>query len=92
MKFGKTYTNKLVSFVDRYFTWDTRTMKREGTDNLFDFWAISRENGHKVSVCIDRNSYGLWVSIRKDDEYIIAECLKSYTDVARFKQMIKCLS
>jgi hypothetical protein len=92
MKFGKTYTNKLISFADRYFTWDKRTMRRENTDSTFDFWAISRENGHTVSVCIDRNSYGLWVSIRKDDEYIIGEHLKSYSDVTNFKRMIKCLS
>lgn len=92
MKFGKTYTNKLVSFADRYFTYDKKTMRREGTDRLFDFFAISRENGHTVSVCINRSSYGLWVSIRKDDEYIIGEYLHSYSEVTIFKKMIKCLS
>ena len=92
MKFGKTYTNKLVSFADRYFTYDKKTMKREHTDISFDFYAFRKENGVYTTVCINRNEYGLWACIRKGDNYIVAKHLKSYQEVASFKKMIRCLS
>lgn len=90
MKFGKTFTNKLVSYADRYFTWDSRTMRREGTDKLFDFFAINRENGH-TTVCIDRSTVGLWVSIQKNNHFIYSGFLKNYKEVDAFKKMIRCL-
>jgi hypothetical protein len=91
MKFGKTFTNKLISYADQHFTYDTRTMRREGTDKLFDFFAISRENGTTTTVCIDRSSVGLWVSIQKNGHFIYSGYLKSYKEVDRFKCMIRCL-
>lgn len=91
MKFGKTFTNKLVSYADRYFTWDKRTLRREGTDGNFDFFAICRENGHTISVCIDRSNYGLWTSIKKDQRFIFSGYLKTYKEVSTFKKMIRCL-
>lgn len=91
MKFGKTFTNKLVSYADRYFTWDSRTMRREGTDKMFDFFAIREEDGRKTTVCIDRLYGMLWVSIEKDDHYIYSGFLKSYSDVTNFKKMVRCL-
>ena len=91
MKFSKTFTNKLVSYTDRHFTWDKRTMRREGTDKLFDFFAICRNEGVTTSVCIDRSKYGLWVSIRKNDTYIIANHLKTYKEIDAFKKMVRCL-
>ena len=91
MKFSKTFTNKLVSYTDRYFTYDHRTMRREGTDKLFDFFAIRRENGVTTSVCVNRSKQGVWVSIRKNDEYICGDFVKTYTEVDAFKKMIKCL-
>ena len=92
MKFGKTFTNKLVSFADRYFTYDSKSMRREGTDISFDFYAIRKENGQYTAVCINRNEYGLWACIRKGDDYIYSGHLKSYQEVANFKKMIRCLS
>lgn len=91
MKFSRTFTNKLVSYADRYFTYDSRTMRREGTDKLFDFFAINRDNGNTTCVCIDRSTIGLWVSIQKNNHYIYSGFLKTYTEVDNFKKMIRCL-
>ena len=92
MKFSKTFVNKLVSYADRYFSYDSRTMKREGTDKLFDFFAISRENGTTTCVCIDRNaSHHLWVSIQRNGQFIYSGFLKTYKEVDNFKTMIRCL-
>lgn len=89
MKFSKTFTNKLISYADRYFTYDSRTMRREGTDKLFDFLAINRDT--TTTVCIDRNSVGLWVSIQKNGHFIYSGFLKTYKEVDSFKRMIRCL-
>lgn len=92
MKFSKTFTNKLVSYADRYFTWDSRKMKRENIGEMFDFFAISRDNGITTCVCIDRSSqHGIWTSIQRGNTYIHHGFLKTYADVNAFKKMIKCL-
>lgn len=90
MKFSRTFTNKLISYADRYFTYDSRTMRREGTDKLFDFFAINRENGN-TTVCIDRSTVGLWVSIQKNNHFIYSGFLKTYKEVDNFKKMVRCL-
>lgn len=90
MKFSRTFTNKLISYADRYFTYDSRTMRREGTDKLFDFFAINRKHGN-TTVCIDRSTVGLWVSIQKNNHFIYSGYLKSYKEVDNFKRMIRCL-
>ena len=89
MKFGKTFTNKLVSYADRYFTWDSRQMKREGTSIHFDF--IGRDYDRKITVWIHRNSIGIFVAIQKDGKDIIKKILCNYTEVSNFKKMLKCL-
>lgn len=91
MNFGRTFTNKLISYADRYFTWDARTLRREGTDKYFDFYAVNREDEHTTSVCINRSKVGLWVSINKDHHFIFSGYLKSYKEVNTFKKMIRCL-
>ena len=92
MKFSKKFTNKLISYVDRYFTYDTRTMKREGTDSLFDFYGVSEDNGVRTVVVVDRlNPDLLWVSISKNDTHIHSAFLKSYDDIDNFKKMVKCI-
>lgn len=88
-KFNKKFTNKLVSYTDRYFTYDYKSMKREGTTKLFDFHGINFDTN--TAVTVDRNSVGLWVSIRQNDKHIHSGFLKSYADVANFKKMIRCL-
>ena len=92
MKFSRTFTNKLISYVDRYFTYDWRTMKREGTDSLFDFYGVNEDDGVKTVVVVDRLSPCLlWVSISKNDTHIHSAFLKSYDDISSFKKMVKCL-
>ena len=92
MKFSKTFTNKLVSYADRYFTYDTRSMKREGDKTEHDFLAVCRDGKHYTSVCVSRSKYGMYVAIRKDDEVIYGgKILKTYSEVVTFKKMIRCL-
>ena len=89
MKFSKTFTNKLVSYVDRYYTYDSRKMKREGTITDFDFVAFNHETN--TSVFIKRGKYGIWASIRKESKHIQSGYLKTYTEVSNFKKMVCCL-
>jgi hypothetical protein len=89
MKFGKTYTNKLVSFVDRQFTYESKGMKREGTNTYFEFAGYDFER--RVSVHIKRNSCGIFVQVRKDGKNVICEILHTYSEVENFKRMIRCL-
>ena len=89
MKFSRKYTNKLVSFVDRYYTYDGRSMKREGDKTYFDFWAYNNDNGS--SVAVPRNPQGMFVSIRKDNKVVFRAILTTYTEIDNFKRMIKCL-
>lgn len=91
MKFGKTFTNKLISYTDRHFTYDKKTMRREGTDKCFDFFAFRREDGIMTCVCVDRTKQGIWVVIKKGDKYICDEFLKTYAEVDNFKKMVCCL-
>ena len=89
MKFGKTYTNKLVSFVDRYFTYDYKEMRRENTGKIFDFYA--REYDTDTSVVVDKWALGIYVCIRRDGKEIISKTLRTYKEIADFKRMIRCL-
>ena len=91
MKFSKTFTNKLVSYADRHFTYDSRNMKREGDDTHFDFVAFNHDNGHTTAVFIRRSQHGIWVSITKGRQPIHQGFLKTYKEVDTFKKMIRCL-
>ena len=88
MKFSKKFTNKLVSYADRYFTYDRRTMRREDKNKLFDFCA-HREG---TTVVIDRCSTGsIYLCIKKDERYIYSTIAKSFAEIKSFKRMILCL-
>jgi hypothetical protein len=93
MQISRKATNKLVSYVDRYFTWDKRTMKREGTDKIFDFWGVRYTDGNnpRVTVAIDKNSLFLYVSICINGKCIYDERIKKHKQVKAFKQMVRCL-
>ena len=92
MNFSRKFTNKLISYVDRYFTYDTRTMKREGTDALFDFFGVCKSDGIKTVVVVDRlKSDMLWVSISQNDTCIHSGFLHTYDDISNFKKMVRCL-
>lgn len=92
MKFSKTFTNKLVSYADRYFTWDSRKMHREDSTEMFDFFAYRREDdGNQTVVCIDHTNFGLFAYIKKDNKCIYSGHFKTFKDVDSFKKMIRCL-
>ena len=91
MKFSKTFTNKLISYTDRFFTWDRRYLKREDSTEPLDFYAVSEYDDYTITVCINRGKYGIWTSIRRDDVAIQHGYLKTYKEVNAFKKMIKCL-
>lgn len=87
--FGKTFTNKLISYADRYYTYDRKEMRRENTSTLFDFYAHNDDD--KTTVLIDRTEYGIYVCIRKGKEQVICRILHTYKEIADFKRMIRCL-
>lgn len=93
MQISRKATNKLVSYVDRYFTWDSRTMKREGTDKTFDFYGVrySEGNNPRVTVAIDKNSLFLYATIRINGKSIYEERIKTYKEINAFKKMVRCL-
>ena len=87
MKFSRNVTNKLISYVDKYFTYDYRAMRVEDKNNLFDFYA------HRAgtTVVIDRCPTGIYISIKKDERYICKNIAKSFAEIKNFKHMILCL-
>ncbi len=87
MKFSKKFTNKLVSYADRYFTYDRRIMRREDHNEHFDFFAYRED----ASVVIDRCSTGIYLCIKKDGKYIYKTIANSFADIKNFKRMILCL-
>lgn len=92
LKVSRTNTNKLISYVDRYFTWDRRTLKREGQCTLLDFYGVREDDGIRTVVVIDRMQGGnVFMSIRKNDSTIYSDFAKSYKDIDIFKRMVRCL-
>lgn len=93
MRITRKTTNKLVSYVDRYFTYDERGMKREGTDEVFDFYGIRYTDGNnpRVTVAIDKNSLFLFASIHIDGKTVYDERIKTYKEITNFKKMVRCL-
>ena len=89
MRFKRTYVNKLVSFVDRYFTYDNREMRREDARALFDFHAWNYDT--ETHVVIDRTKYGIYVCIRKNYKTFFCKTLHTYKEISYFKRMIRCL-
>lgn len=88
MHFGQTFTNKLVSYADRHFTYNSREMKRECPKALFDFSAFG---DNKTCVVINRNAYGIFVVVCKDGTTIMRKILKTYSEIDGFKRIIRCL-
>ena len=87
MKFSKNFTNKVISYVDRYFTYDYRTMRVEDENSLFDFYA--HRTG--ITVVIDRCPTGIYTCIKKDNRYICKNIAKSFAEIKNFKRMVFCL-
>lgn len=89
MKFSKTFVNKLISYTDRHFTYDSRYIKCEDPTRHFDFVAFNHDNN--TAVFIRRSRHGIWVSIRKGAKDIHTGFLTTYQEVNTFKQMVLCL-
>lgn len=90
-KLSNKDTNKLVSFVDRYFTWDWRHMRREGETVLCDLIVLRKDDdGIKTTVYINTHKY-TYLSIEKDGQKVYEKIITSFADVNIFKKMIICL-
>ena len=89
MKFSRKFTNKLVSYTDRYFSYDVRNLKREGETDFFDFIGHNRDTN--TSVYINRTKFGMYIIISKGSTDIKRGFLTTYKEVADFKRMIRCL-
>lgn len=88
MQFSRKFTNKLVSYTDRYFTYDYRIMRREDHNELFDFCARRDD----AAVMIDKLSTGsIYLCVKKDNKYVYQAIAKSFAEIKNFKRMILCL-
>ena len=94
MRITRKTTNKLVSYVDRHFTYDERGMKREGTDDHFDFFGIryAEDKSPRIIIAIDRNQFFLYVSIRINGKEIYTDNIKTHKQLNTFKAMVRCLA
>lgn len=88
-KISNKDTNKLVSFVDRYFTYDTRKLKRENADTAFDFFGINYDT-HTI-VVVARSKTTIYTAIKRNDQYIHKGFIGSFNELSQFKKMIRCL-
>lgn len=91
--FTRKETNKLISYVDRYFTWDDRKMKRENTSICFDFRAVREAELYhpSITVIVDKLSNGIYVAIKQDAEYIHSQIITTNKELTAFKKMVRCL-
>lgn len=90
MKFSKKFTNKLISYTDRFYTYDSRKLKREG-DITYSFDFIAHNHETETSVYISKTEFGIYVVISKNRKDIKRGFLTNYTEVDDFKRMIRCL-
>ena len=88
MAFSKKFTNKLISYADKYFTYDHRIMRREDHNKPFDFLAYRED----ATVVIDRSPKGyLYLCIEKDKKDVYKVIAESFSEIRNFKRMILCL-
>lgn len=88
MKLTKKELNKLVSFIDKEFSYDRRKIKREDKTSLFDFFALNYDTNTIVSI---DNDVRLYVSIKRNNKIIEQKFIKNFNELNTFKKMIKCL-
>ena len=88
-KISKKDKNKLISFVDRYFTYDTRSLKREKADTAFDFFGINYDTNTIVVVNCSKTT--VYTAIKQNNKYIHQEFICSFNELSQFKKMIRCL-
>lgn len=93
MSFNRKYVNKVVSHIDRYFTYDRRYLRRENTSERQDIFVVRDAEGAapKVIVAANNTKYGLYVYIRKEEDIILSKILHTPKEVNNFKKMVRCL-
>ena len=89
MKLTKKELNKLVSFIDKEFSYDSRKIKREDKTSFFDFFALNYDTNTIVS--IDNDKIGLYVSLKRNNKIIEQKFIKNFNELNTFKKMIRCL-
>jgi hypothetical protein len=81
--------NKLVSFVDRHFTYDSRKLKRENADTAFDFFGINYDTN--TIIVVDCSKTTVYTAIKQKNKYIHKGFICSFNELSQFKKMIRCL-
>lgn len=81
--------NKFISFIDRYFTYDTRTLKREKADAAFDFFGINYDTD--TTVVVDCSKTTVYTAIKRNNQYIHKGFIENFSELSQFKKMIRCL-
>lgn len=89
MKLTKKELNKLVSFIDKEFSYDSRKIKREDETSFFDFFALNYDTNTIVS--INNDKIGLYVSLKRNKKIIEQKFIKNFNELNTFKKMIRCL-
>ena len=90
MKLTKKELNKLVSFIDKEFSHDMRTLKREDETSPFDFFGRNKERD--ITICVDFSSeMGLYVSITRRNRVIERKYLKTMHEINQFQKLIFCI-
>ena len=81
--------NKFISFVDRYFTYDIRKLKREKACDTFDFFGINYDTN--TIVVVDCSKTTVYTAIKQNNKYIHKGFICSFNELSQFKKMIRCL-
>ena len=88
-KISKKEMNKFVASIDRYFTYDQRYKKVEDATEPFEFSAF--DNDRHLEIFIGHSSFGVYVSIKKDNTSMIRKYLESYSEMNEFKKWIRLI-
>ena len=85
-------TNKLLSYVDKNFTYDWKRMKREGINTTFDFLGLCKDENREKQVAIERlSAKAIYLAIKINNVYVYQKIAKDYEEIKVFKSMILCL-
>ena len=95
MLLSKKETNKLINFVDRYFTYDWRFIQSEGKKAAHyvskDVLFTGHDYERHAYVSIDKGKFGTYVYICLDGDVLYSGYLKTFKEMKAFKAMIRCL-
>ena len=88
-KLSRKDINKLTSFVDKCFSYDERSLKRERENNSFDFFGVNKETD--TVVVVDCSKTTVYAAIKRNGQYIYKGFIGSFNELSNFKKMIRCL-